>query len=105
MTHTQGHIIAVAFIFFILGMWMIYVTWLNPSSRFRPIFRARWRLFGRAASKLGALAQSFTLLSLALASLLSGPGLPFARFALIPFGIGVVATGFARLGDLRDDEI
>ncbi|WP_141456170.1 hypothetical protein [Pseudoxanthomonas sp. z9] len=105
MTQAQVHILAAAFIFFILGAGMIHVTWINPSSRFRPIFCARWRLFGRVASSFGALAQSFTLLSLALAALFSGLGLPFARFTLIPFGIGIVATGIARLGDLRDDEI
>lgn len=105
MTQIQGHTIAVAFIFFILGAGMIHVTWINPSSRFRSIFCARWRLFGRVASNFGALAQSFTLLSLALTALLSGLGLPFARLALIPLGIGVVAIGIARLGDLRDDEI
>ncbi len=104
MTQSKGFVIAISLVFFALGCAMVYVTWINPASRLRPMFSARWTLFGRVASKFGALAQSFTLLSLGLLVLLSGLGSTFTKVAFIPLAIGVLATGIARLGDLRDDE-
>lgn len=96
--------IAASVVFFSLGLGMIYVTWLNPSSRLHRVFCARWRLFGRTASRFGAAAQALTYLALGVLILLSALGSRFTKIAFIPLAAGVILTGIARLGDLRDDE-
>jgi len=104
MMQSLGFAIAASLTFLVFGAGMIYVTWIRPSSRFRRIFCARWRLFGRTASKFGAATQSFTLLAMGLGTLLSVFDAPFKKYAFAPLLVGIVFTGIARLGDLRDDE-
>ncbi len=98
-------LVAVGALLIALGSGMIYVTWINPSSSLKPILCARWYLLGRAASRFGAVAQALTLWSLGLLAILSGLQVSCARWAFLLLGVGVLAMGIARLGDLRDDEI
>lgn len=105
MTQSSAYALAGSAVFFALGYGMIHVTWINPRSRLRPVCCARWKLFGRVASNFGALTQSLTLLSVGLASLLTALHSPFVKAALVLVGVSFLATGIARLADLRDDEI
>ena len=84
---------------------MIHVTWFNPKSYFAPVFRARWRLFDRGASRFGALAQSCLLVCAGVLAMLYGCGVTLSKVALIPLGISILACGIARIGDVHDDEI
>lgn len=54
-------LVAVGALLIALGSGMIYVTWINPLSLLKPILCARWYLFGRVASRFGAMAQALTL--------------------------------------------
>jgi len=104
MTQLSGFAIAASIAFFALAAGMVYVTWINPQSRFHRVFCARWSVFGRVASKFGAVAQSLTLVSFGSLVWLSTLGSPSTRLAYIPLAVGVVLAGIARLSDLRDDE-
>ncbi len=103
---TQFHgLLAGGAIFLLLGMGMIHVTWINPSSRLRPLLKARWQLFGRSASKSGAAGQAASLLMMGVVSLLTAAGSPLIKVGLAVLGVVVLLTGIARLADLRDDEL
>jgi hypothetical protein len=87
-----------------LGLGTIYVTWLNPSSRFAPLLSARWRIFGAIASKSGASAQVALLFSVGLLCLLSGLGNSLVWVALFPFVASLFACVIARFSDWGQDE-
>lgn len=105
LMQSQYAAVAVSALFLLWGIGMIYVTWISPASRLRPLLMARWKLFGRSASKWGAAGQAATLLMLGVVSLLTVAESPLIKAGLIMLGVMVLLTGMARLADLTDDDI
>jgi len=100
----QPHVIALGIFFLCSACGMVYVTWVNPSSRLGPMLSARWKPYGRLASAFGSFAQCSALASIGLLCVLSGLGSVHTKASLVALGVSAVLCMIARLGDLRDDE-
>jgi hypothetical protein len=81
---------------------LVYVSWLRPRSRLRPLLRA-WR-YGTPMSVLGAATVVGMMVPLGVVLLLTASQLPPARWGFTGFMVAVPFVLLSWIADIGDDD-